>query len=295
MVKTTAHALVIAVVAAATPARADTLVFPVEAGDSAAGTRLTRALLAGADTAQPRLADTPLGEAASLLECNPTERACLDSMAQAMEATALLAASTRPAGQKLQVRITYHRRGQAPLTRDVELPADPEAAAPQLEREVRALIKGESAAEPVASAPVAAPVRQEPVATTSAEAERPGGFSLRRVRPWAWAVAGGGLVLVGVGTAFAFKAGGLKDDVEAAPRETVADLEHLRNLEDQGDSATTVSNALLIGGGLALVAGASLIVWQGLRPSAEERAPSISLAPVPVKGGAGLFVQVELP
>lgn len=294
----TAIALVLAVLAAPPAALADTLVFPVEGADSTTGTRLTRALLAGADD-KPRLADAPLSEAASLLECNAAERACLDSMAQAMEASALLAASVRPAGSGLSARITYHRRGQEPATRDVELPSDPEAAAPVLERQVRALIRGEAPAEaaapPPAEAAAAAEPRVDAAITTTAPADEPSGFRLGRVRPWTWGIAGGGLVLIGVGAVFAARASGLESDVEEAPRSTVADLEHLRDLEDQGDSATTASNLLLIGGGVALAAGVGLIVWQGRTPTAAERARAVTVAPAALRDGAGLVVSGELP
>jgi hypothetical protein len=296
-----AAALSSAVLLAPAAAHADTLVFPVEAADPTTTSRLTRALLAGADGETPRLADTPLGEAASLLECNAAERACLDSMAQAMEARALLAASVHPAGQKLSARLTFHRRGQEPVTREVDLPADLEAAAALLERQVRALIRGEPAvSETVVPSPSAVADRSpEPRADTaisqSAAGEEPAGFSLGRVRPWTWALAGGGLVLAGVGTAFALKASGLEDDVESAPRQTVADLEHLQDLEEEGDSATRLSGVLLIGGGAALVTGAVLIVMQGMSPSGEERGGAITLSPTALRGGAGLVLSGELP
>jgi hypothetical protein len=290
MVKRLTLALGIAAMTAAS-ARADTLVFPIEGADRAAASRLTRALLAAADSETPRLADTPLGEAASLLECTASERACLDSIAQATETAALLAATVKPAGGSLAAHITYHRRGAEPQTRDVELPLDTEAAAPILEREARALIHGASpAAEP---APVAAPLTPNPREEVVATSEQPSGFSFGRVRPWAWAVAGAGVVLVGVGAVFAVKASGLESDVEAAPRNTVMDLEHLKDLEDQGDSATSISNVLLIGGSVALVGGAALIVWQGISPSAEERGRSLAIAPV--RGGAALVLSGELP
>ena len=301
--KTQRQALAVAVVVAALAvlapavARADTLVFPVEGADTTSNTRLTRALLAGADSEKPRLADTPLGEAASLLECSASDRACLDSMAQAMEAEALLSASLRRSGQTRPAHLPGPRRGQAPLTRDVELPSDPEAAAPILERQVRALIGGESAAEPAAPPPpVAAPDRGgEQVSLGAPPAEDTRGFSFGRVRLWSWAIAGGGLVAIGVGAAFAVKAGGLESDVEGAPRETVADLEHLKDLEDQGESATTMANLLVIAGGVTAVAGIGLILWQGMTPTAEERGGALSLSPAPLPGGAGLVLSGELP
>jgi hypothetical protein len=293
-----AIALCSAVFLAPARARADTLVFPVEGADSATNARLTRALVAGADSEKPRLADTPLGEAASLLECNAAERACLDSMAQAMEASALLSASVRPAGAKLAARITFHSRGQAPQTRDVELPSEPEAGASLLERNVRALLRGEG---PVVEASAPPPARASTGARTDAGVvgaagpESPPGFAFQRVRLWSWGIAGSGLVLVGVGAVFAVKANGLESDVESAPRETVADFEHLKNLEDEGDSATALSKVLLIGGGLAVLAGAALIVWQGTSPTAEERGRALTLSPAALRGGAGLVLSGELP
>jgi hypothetical protein len=296
----TALAIALSSAALLVPARAgaDTLVFPVEGADSATNARLTRALVAGADSEKPRLADTPLGEAASLLECNASDRACLDSMAQAMEASALLSASVRPDGAKLAAHITFHSRGQAPQTRDVDLPSEPEAAASLLERNVRALLRGEGpvvdAAEPTpAPAPTETPTDAGVVG--AAGPESPPGFSFQRVPLWSWGIAGSGLVLVGIGAVFAVKANGLESDVESAPRETVADFEHLRNLEDEGDSATALSKVLLIGGGLALLAGGALIVWQGTSPTAEERGRSLTLSPAPLRDGAGLVLSGELP
>ena len=300
---TTRTALAIALSSAAllAPARAgaDTLVFPVEGADSASNARLTRALVAGADSEKPRLADTPLGEAASLLECNASDRACLDSMAQAMEASALLTASVRPTGAKLAAHITFHRRGQAPVTRDVELPSEPEAAASLLERNVRALLRGEGPVVEAAEAPPIAPAsseaRSDAGVVGAAGPESPPGFSFQRVPLWSWGIAGSGLVLVGVGAVFAVKANGLESDVESAPRETVADFEHLKNLEDEGDSATALSNVLLIGGGLAVLVGGALIVWQGISPTAEERGRALTLSPAALRGGAGLVLSGELP
>lgn len=298
MLTRAAIALAVALAGTAT-ARADTLVFPVEGADGAASSRLTRALLAAAADGTPRLADTPLAEAASLLECSAAERACLDSMAQAMNASALLAASVRRSGAQRTAHVTYHRRGEAPRTRDVELPSDPEAAASALERQARALIGGESAPAAAPAAPAAPSPAVASVSTGAAAApgarDAGAGFSFGRVRPWTWAVAGTGVVLLGVGAVFAGKASGLEDDVAAAPRATVADLEHLRDLEDEGEQATTISNALLLGGGIAALAGAGLILWQGFTPSAEERGRALTLSPAPLPGGAGLVLGGVLP
>lgn len=270
-----------------------TLVFAAE-GDAlppATTAELTAALMraATAEGLSPRQPDASLRDAAELLECDPGTVTCLDSVSATMEGRALLAATATPSGDAIAIHLTWYRRGQPLVARDFEVPAGA-AAGPALEEEARALLRGGAAPAPPAAAPRSS---SEPAAAVLAPTPERTRFSLRRVRPYAWAVAGAGVVLLGTGLVFASKASGLRDDVDEAPRDTVADLEHLQDLEDEGARATSLSSGFLITGGVALAAGAALVIWQGLqRP--EER-PAVTVAPVPIEGGAALFVHVEVP
>ena len=266
-----------------------TVVFKVDAPNPDISIRLTDALVRAVSSRglTPTRADATAQEAAQLLECNPSEATCLESMAATTDAGAVIAASARSEGDALVVDVTYLRRGEAPTSRRFELPGDPAAAATRLQADVVTILGGDEQPAP-APAPAPTPVPEASVSTDSG-----GGFSGRRVRAYSWIVAVSGVALLGASLAFKVKADGLESDVEDAPRMTAADLDALRGLEEDGKTATTLSNVFFWTGAAALVAGTSLILVQGM--SADDRDAALTVAPVPLPGGAGFAARLELP
>jgi hypothetical protein len=265
-----------------------TVIFKVDGPSPDVANRLTDALVRAATARglSPTRADATAQEAAQLLECSPSEASCLENMAATTDASAVIAASATTDSGKLSIQVTYLRRGQSPTTRSFELPEEPAAAATSLQAQVVDMLGGDQPAPPPRPAP-----SPKPDASLHAE-HRGGGFSAGRVHALSWVVAASGAALLGASLAFKLEADGLESDVEEAPRMTAADLEALRALEDDGKQATTLSNAFFWTGAAALAAGAGLILWQGFDSSGAEE-PALTLAPVPMAGGAGIALELQ--
>lgn len=118
-----------------------------------------------------------------------------------------------------------------------------------------------------------------------------GGFDAGRVHIAAWIAAGAGVAMGAGGAVFLTMAHSRQSDVDGAPTSTAADLEHLQDLEDEGEQFTRIGDALLIGGAAALAVGGGLIIFQGLSGGGENET-AVSIAPVPLPGGAGINVSL---
>jgi len=104
---------------------------------------------------------------------------------------------------------------------------------------------------------------------------------LANVRPLSWATAAGGLIAVGVGTAFYAKASSTESEIDDLPTPaSAADFDRLVELEDRGDREKTTGAVFLTLGVAATTAGVALILWDSSRP--QERT---SVAVTPSNGG----------
>lgn len=128
--------------------------------------------------------------------------------------------------------------------------------------------------------------REAPAAGPSdppAESRRGG-----RVTTGTFALIGGGLVSLSVGTGLVIAAWALSDDIERAPRNTSEDFQRLTNLERAYRQRTLGGGVLLAIGGVATVGGAVRAVLQTRKPAAGDRA--VSLVPAAHGSGAALVV-----
>ena len=96
---------------------------------------------------------------------------------------------------------------------------------------------------------------------------------------------GGGAVLAG-GFALWGLAASTQSDIDSAPTATVADLQHLASLEDDGRRYAAIGNGLVIGGGLTVAAALGWILW-----SRSHEAGPVRVAPA--VGPAGASVHLE--
>jgi hypothetical protein len=119
------------------------------------------------------------------------------------------------------------------------------------------------------------------------------GWSAGNVGAGAWLLTGGGVLLAGAGVVFLAMAQAKQDEVDSAPIDTPDDFDRLVALEDEGERLTLIGNGLMIGGGAALLVGGILVIVQGF-PDEEEK-PAVTIAPIPLRGGAGLTLEVTLP
>lgn len=142
---------------------------------------------------------------------------------------------------------------------------------------------------PSAAPPPASPdPRVQPVAPPPRDDAR---FDVRRVHLAAWIAGGAGIALAGGGAVLLTMAHDRQQKVDGAPTSTADDLEHLQDLEDEGQRFTRIGDALLIGGGALVAVGGTLAVLQGLKVLGGEET-AVSVAPVPLRGGGGIRVTI---
>lgn len=104
-------------------------------------------------------------------------------------------------------------------------------------------------------------------------------------------VGAAGLAAVGTGLVFGVKAGSTNDEAKdlcgAELECSAANYDRGRDLVDKAKSQATISTALVIGGGVAIAAGAVLALTA---PRAKERTTAAKLVPTAHERGAGLAV-----
>jgi hypothetical protein len=109
-----------------------------------------------------------------------------------------------------------------------------------------------------------------------------------RVTTGTYALIGGGLVGVSVGTGLVVAAWALSDDINRAPRNTPQDFQLLTQLERAYRQRWQAGGTLLVIGGVATVSGVVRAVLQKRKPAATDRA--VSVVPIDRGGGAALVV-----
>lgn len=144
-------------------------------------------------------------------------------------------------------------------------------------------------------APEPAPVEPAPIApaptTTATMAPMPGpideprddGGGNSRRWPMIGMAAGGAMLVVGV--VFWASAAGIEDDIEKAPKGTRAELEHVQDLEAEGDAYATTGNVLAVGG---LVLGGVSTYYFLKRGKAPARTARVT--PLYGSGGSGIAI-----
>jgi len=269
--------LLATVAALAGPAGADsTQVFPLAANGvpQARAESLTRSL---ASAIHADVATVPIEDAAGLLECDIAATPCLDAVAKSVSATRLVYGVVSRGGASTKVTLTRFEGGSREQ-RDFELvsPTD-EALGQEL---VRASAEWFGITPPPAPPPTETPPARE-VPPPS------GDVRSGSIKGTTWLLLGTGLVVAGVGTGFLVSSNNIENDVAAAPRETVADFQHLVELEDKGTLHRRLGQGFAIGG-TAIVA---IAVWRML----VDRSRVVRVEPAPVRGGATVSISWELP
>ena len=95
-------------------------------------------------------------------------------------------------------------------------------------------------------------------------------------------IGGGGLLLLGF--VMWGQASGTQSDIDAAPNRTVANLQHIQDLEKQGDSQAALGNVLFIGG----VALAAVSTYFFIRDRGRRHDPVARITPTVFPHGAGI-------
>lgn len=255
---------------------------------------------AGGKTTVVTAGDGSLADSAFIVGCEPTADTCRDAVARQLGLDALWIVAADGATVTVAVRPV----GGPTSTRRVPMP-QPTAPAgiAALEAAGRSWAGGAAPVDAGAGgstssrprvdpgtdhlaprspdAPVADPPEPpqfEPAPATAAAVARPipvGAIGLG---------VGGGVLLLG-GAVMWGLAASTQGDIDAAPAQSAADLQHLAALEDTGRTYAGLGNAMVIGGSLAVVAAGAWIYWTR-HHGAETR-----LAPVVGGGAAGLTLE----
>lgn len=229
----------------------------------------------------------------TLAGCAEPSDDCLRQALGILEVRAAVTGEVRPSSGGVEVELRTVSPDGPPRTRTVALAgATPAEQAGAFRPEAEAFWQGEPS--PAAAAAAEPPAEPPPGADLSRPAD--GGeasFSASRVRPYAWAIAGGGAGLMAVGALLLVAADGKQGDVDDAPTDTVEDLEALVELEASGRRYARWGNVCVIVGGLAAIAGGVLIYRQGRDGGgAESSSPQVTLAPSAGEGlGAALLLR----
>lgn len=274
---------VLAIVLGACPAWAElkAQVFPLASTDLPAALApvpagLTKALAASINAT---VANVPIEDAAGLMECDPEAAACLAAVSKSVGAERLVFGTISFVSENtLKVTLTRFDPGPDRQQLTFEITgATPDALGKELVRLARPLF-GKPAPKQPQPVPDPPPTPPAPVETSG------------KVSSSTWALVGGGVAIAATGVGLLISARSIRDQVDAAPRDTASDFERLTALEDKGRLRTNIGNALAIGGGVVFVIGVVRAVIQKKSSTTETR--SARLQPIPIEGGAAIVLVV---
>ena len=310
-------ALVLAILFASTIAHADDKVLVLKAegrADKKVRVKIEGAVLRLAKTTSESTTagDVTYGDAATMVGCKPEEDKCKDEVLGMLAVDEIVTITATPKPGGIEVAVKRISKGAATKTGQTLVTAD---SADQLDALAPVFGKAGPASPlppPVAStttappppvehpkpappapqpqrAPDPLPVTPEPVRTAEPTptpampqpVDEPETTPNRRL-PMIGMIGGG--VMIVVGAVFWASASGIEDEIKDAPKRTRADLEHVKDLEAEGDTYATAGNVLAIGG--LIIGGVSTYYFlkAGKKPSR-----SASVTPI-IGNGTGLAV-----
>lgn len=251
----------------------------------------------GITGAEVNVGQASFADTATLVGCSTENAECLGKVAEALGVDQVVTGTVEVTGDGDTVVVELKLfKDQGVVEKSLELPAPSFAAVIEgLARDVPALFvserdpepEPESAPEPEpAPEPIAPPITEPPSIRDTAESS--GGIGAAP-----WIVGAVGLAALGGGGALLYLARDRQDQVDSAPTASAADLDRLEELEDEGEQFTLAGNALLIGGGVAIAAAATLAVIRGLSGGDDDG--GVALAPMALPGGAGIHLSFGIP
>jgi hypothetical protein len=242
--------------------------------------------------AVPVASQVDRADIAAVTGCPAESRECFDLIATTVDVNEVVFGTVLPAesGTGIDVTLTSIRPNELPMQRRFHLEANtPDAAEEEFAPKALAFLLRQEEEPAAAEVDLTVPPPPPPEKKQQQDMSR---FSFRRVKPYSWGIAGGGLALLATGTYLLLKAGDKQDEVDNARVDTVTDMERLKDLEEDGKRLTAWGNGCLIAGAAIAVAGAALIAKQAsTRP--EDSPRPVTVSPVAVRGGAGIAVTMR--
>jgi hypothetical protein len=249
----------------------------------------------GITGAEVNVGQASFADTATLVGCSTENAECLGKVAEALGVDQVVTGTVEVTGDGDTVVVELKLfKDQGVVEKSLELPAPSFAAVIEgLARDVPALFVSERDPEPEPEPapepepePIAPPITEPPSIRDTAESS--GGIGAAP-----WIVGAVGLAALGGGGALLYLARDRQDQVDSAPTASAADLDRLEELEDEGEQFTLAGNALLIGGGVAIAAAATLAVIRGLSGGDDDG--GVALAPMALPGGAGIHLSFGIP
>jgi hypothetical protein len=238
---------------------------------------------------QTTAGDVTYGDAATMVGCKPEEDKCKDEVLGMLSVDEIVTITATPKPGGVEISVRRISKGGATKSAQTVVPAE---KADQLD--AIAPLFGKAAPPPPAASvhtPTPAPVREEPKPAPPPVSAPPAAEPKRVAEPTPTAMpiapveqprddhnpssgrrlsmfgmAGGGVLLV-VGVVFWASAAGIEDEIDDAPKQTRAQLQHIQDLEAEGDAYATTGNVLALSG-LVLGGISTYFFWKsGKQPS----------------------------
>lgn len=228
-------------------------------------------------------------ELGAIAGCSDDSAGCLGSIADAMGVdTVVLGQAQNTAEGDVAVSLTVFTRGEEPVRTVIVLGGGDRAEATrEFGRKARAVLDGEPAPAPTPEPTPEPALTPEPAPPEPVPGD---GFDFARVAPTSYALAGGGVVLFGLGAVFYGLASSKQAAIDDAPTASLEDLRALEALESRGKTYAVLGNVGTIVGGVAAAVGVTLIVLQG---RSGESPPRAAVTPTAMRDGAGLTLTVR--
>jgi hypothetical protein len=274
----------------AAPAWADdgvTKVFPMT------GTRLTKqksdapAVLtrAMAKSLAAGVASFPIDDAAGLMGCDLDSMKCLVSVAKSVSATKIVFGTVQGTDRGAIIRVTTFDTavGEDSERRFVLTGDTSVALAEQL---VYVLEHGGNAkTKPEPTEPETPETTKPPIAPPDPDPPaKPTG-----VTNGTWAIVIGGAAVTAAGAGFLISTNSLRTELGRAPKDTIDEINHVRDIERAGKLRTNIGAGLMVAGGAITTVGIVRMILQK-RESRGEHVIDV----VPEKGGASVFFTMRL-
>jgi hypothetical protein len=205
----------------------------------------------------------PIEDAAEMMECSLTARACLETIATSAKVKRIIFGRLEVRDDKAIIKLTLFDMEKGESGRSFSVSGETTKDLVTALEEALDLAKQETPAPtPVAPKPTpAAPTVESRGPTTGT-----------------WAMIVGGGVVLGAGLAFMASANALRAEAQRAPTATREDIDRLIVLERAGKRRVEIGGGLMAIGGLVATVGIVRMVMQ--RSSAPEK-PLVDVVPTP--------------
>jgi tetratricopeptide (TPR) repeat protein len=176
---------------------------------------------------------------------------------------------------------------EAERERQRQLALNPPPAAPAMPAPVETTAPAATSTLPAAPAPAASGPEGAVVATTPEPATSP--ETAKKLKVAGLVTGGAGVVLAGVGTFFAIRAGSLKSEIQNEVNSTGSYTAALASKNSDMESAQTMAVIGLAAGGVA-IAGGAVLYYLGWKKTPHDGGATAMLSPGVTPGGGSLFL-----